>query len=115
MNWMMLLTLFLIAFGAFAIVIVAMAIGVMMGRRQISGSCGGLANSKDKDGNSSCSLCSNPAAACRELTDRMRGERAISEDINAAAVECEKDCEQEGCSKEKIAACKGPREEPLHP
>lgn len=103
----MLLLLFGIAFGAFAIIIAGMAIGVMLGRRQISGSCGGLANSKDKDGNTSCSLCSNPAAACRELSSRMNGERTSADEQVHSDGECEKDCEEEGCSKEQIAACKG--------
>ncbi len=107
MNWAMLITVSAIAFTAFAVVISAMAIGVMLGRRQISGSCGGLANSTDKDGNSSCSLCSNPAAACRELSQRMRGERAPISTSEAVDGDCEKDCEEEGCSKEQIAACKG--------
>lgn len=56
---------------AFGLIVCAMAIGVIFGRRAISGSCGGLANSKDADGNTSCSLCSNPADACKELRNRM--------------------------------------------
>lgn len=55
----------------FGLVIVAMAVGVIFGRRSISGSCGGLANKKDADGNVSCSLCSNPDNACKELRSRM--------------------------------------------
>jgi thiamine biosynthesis lipoprotein len=57
--------------AAFGLVIAAMAIGVMFGRRAISGSCGGLANGPSADGSSSCSLCSNPADACKELRNRM--------------------------------------------
>lgn len=55
----------------FGLVIIAMAVGVIFGRRSISGSCGGLANTKDADGNVSCSLCSNPDNACKELRSRM--------------------------------------------
>lgn len=55
----------------FGLVIIAMAVGVIFGRRSISGSCGGLANKKDADGNVSCSLCSNPDNACKELRSRM--------------------------------------------
>ncbi len=62
----------LITFVAFAFLTFAMAVGVIFGRRSISGSCGGLANSKDQDGNISCSLCSNPAEACQELRERMQ-------------------------------------------
>jgi len=57
---------------AFSLVVVAMAVGVIFGRRAISGSCGGLANSRDADGNTSCSLCSNPDNACKELRKRMQ-------------------------------------------
>ncbi len=57
---------------AFAMVLFAMAVGVLFGRRSISGSCGGLANTKNDDGSVSCSLCSNPADACKELRERMQ-------------------------------------------
>lgn len=60
---------------AFGLVIAAMGIGVMFGRRAISGSCGGLANKKDPDGNISCALCSNPDNACKELRNRMSAEK----------------------------------------
>ncbi len=66
------LAVMLITFVAFAVMLFFMAVGVMFGRRSISGSCGGLANTKDKDGNVSCSLCSNPAEACQELRQRMQ-------------------------------------------
>lgn len=62
----------LVVFVAFAVVIGGMAIGVMFGRRSISGSCGGLANKRDPDGNVSCALCSNPDNACRELKEKMQ-------------------------------------------
>lgn len=61
-----------ITFVAFAVVLFGMAVGVMFGRRSISGSCGGLANAKNQDGSVSCSLCSNPADACKELRQRMQ-------------------------------------------
>ncbi len=68
-------TIFLV-FGitlvAFLLVVAGMAVGVIMGRREISGSCGGLANKEDETGGS-CSLCSNPSDACRELRERMEG------------------------------------------
>ena len=56
---------------AFGLVLSAMAVGVIFGRRSISGSCGGLANTKNEDGSISCSLCSNPDDACQELRKRM--------------------------------------------
>ncbi|NNF67473.1 MAG: hypothetical protein HKM98_08190 [Gammaproteobacteria bacterium] len=48
---MTLLVTFLLAFGTVLLVILAMAIGVLHGRKPISGSCGGL-------GSGSCELCS---------------------------------------------------------
>jgi thiamine biosynthesis lipoprotein len=66
----------------FGVIIAGMAVGVMFGRRSISGSCGGLANKKDADGNTSCALCSSPSDACQELRDRMNQTNA-----NATATE----------------------------
>lgn len=60
---------------AFGLVVLAMAVGVIFGRKSISGSCGGLANSRDADGNVSCSLCSNPDNACKDLRERMQSEK----------------------------------------
>ena len=57
---------------AFAVVLFAMAVGVMFGRRAISGSCGSLANSRNEEGSISCSLCSNPDDACKELRGRQQ-------------------------------------------
>lgn len=60
------------------LLVTAMAVGVMFGRRSISGSCGGIAGKENEDGELQCSLCSNPAEGCRELREKMRqleGER----------------------------------------
>ncbi len=70
-GWLRVVALSMVTF---AIVLIAMAVGVINGRRSISGSCGGLANRRSPDGEISCSLCSNPDNACRELKQRM-GER----------------------------------------
>lgn len=61
-----------ITFVAFAVILFGMAVGVMFGRRAISGSCGGLADARNEDGSVSCSLCSDPGNACRELRRRMQ-------------------------------------------
>ncbi len=79
------LAIFGITLAVFLVVIVAMAVGVLFGRRQISGSCGGLANQTDADGQSSCSLCSNPDAACRELSARRQNHRRIEARRTAAS------------------------------
>ena len=73
------LVVFIVTLAAFLLVIVGMAVGVILGRREISGSCGGLANQNPEGGESSCSLCSNPDSACKELRDRMQGKPAETE------------------------------------
>lgn len=65
----------LLSFVVFSILLFAMAIGVVFGRRSISGSCGGLASKTNEDGSTSCSLCSNPSDACKELRDKMAANR----------------------------------------
>lgn len=60
--------------AAFGVMLAAMAVGVMFGRRAISGSCGGLAGRQNEDGSTSCSLCSNPSDGCKELQDQMHAE-----------------------------------------
>ena len=107
---MNLIPAFGVTLGFFLLVIVAMAVGVLMGRRQISGSCGGLANQKDSEGETACSLCSNPAAACKELGKRMeaassRGRDDASGVVKTVSTNCEKDCVAEGCSQQEIDAC----------
>jgi len=72
-------------FAIFTVVIAAMAVGVMFGRKSISGSCGGLANKTDEHGNSSCSLCSNPGEACRELARRAAANRTKAEEQEVEA------------------------------
>ena len=68
---------------ALSVILIAMAVGVIFGRRSISGSCGGLANERNEDGSVSCSLCSNPDDACRSLRERIR--RSVPVDSAAEA------------------------------
>ncbi|MCS7467525.1 FAD:protein FMN transferase [Stieleria sp. ICT_E10.1] len=68
----------ILTFGVFSILLFAMAIGVVFGRRSISGSCGGLANKTNEDGSTSCSLCSNPSDACKELREKMDSSQSDS-------------------------------------
>jgi len=72
-TWLIILAF---CFAAFAAVLVAMAVGVLFGRRSISGSCGGLANRREPDGSISCALCSNPDNACKELKAKMQAKSA---------------------------------------
>ncbi len=78
----------------FVLVIAGMAVGVMMGRQSIRGSCGGLGGqTTGEDGQSACSMCSQPSATCRELAERGDGDEASSSPLESAA-------------KEAIDACK---------
>ncbi|GIW98747.1 MAG: hypothetical protein KatS3mg111_2080 [Pirellulaceae bacterium] len=84
----------LIVFGlaalAFVLVVAGMAVGVLCGRRSIRGSCGGLANRPDEDGNTKCALCTNPDEACQELQRRMEASRECRPD---GPTECSEDAE----------------------
>jgi FAD:protein FMN transferase len=72
--------IFLVTFLAFLLVIVSMAVGVLVGRRAISGSCGGLGKKTEDGSDNSCSLCSNPDSACRELRQRMQDSETTSDE-----------------------------------
>jgi len=54
---------FLLALGLVVIVIAGMSIGVMFGRKPISGSCGGLNN---RNGGGTCELCGGNPNKCEE-------------------------------------------------
>lgn len=80
MNLSAILVLAGIVAVVFLVTLCGMAVGVIFGRRAISGSCGGLANRKDADGNTSCSLCQNPSSQCREQQEE-------STDLSHAALQ----------------------------
>ena len=69
----------LISCGVFGGVILAMAVGVIFGNRQIKGSCGGLAGMKDEHGNSMCDVCSIPVDECPEMQRETCDEKTASE------------------------------------
>lgn len=71
-HWLRIGLLTAIVFGG---ALGAMALGVMFGRRAISGSCGGLANRPDGQGGGRCALCSKPDEAC----SRLREQQAVAE------------------------------------
>jgi hypothetical protein len=56
--------LFLTVFGVFSFLVAIMAIGVIMGRRPISGSCGGIGRINGED--SECAICGGDPAKCEE-------------------------------------------------
>ena len=59
------MALFLISLVVIAVVIVAMAIGVLAGRAPIKGSCGGMGALGIKE---SCEICGGSAQRCEEET-----------------------------------------------
>lgn len=54
-----------LAIIGFAVAILAMAIGAILGNRRIQGSCGGLANLRDREGNTLCEACTEPSPECK--------------------------------------------------
>jgi len=56
----------------FTVFLIAMAIGVLLGGKRISGSCGGLAGKENPDGSISCSMCGTPSEGCKELREKMQ-------------------------------------------
>jgi hypothetical protein len=65
-----------IAAAVFAVAIAGMAIGVILGNRQLKGSCGGLANLRDSQGNTLCDVCSHPSPDCQgEPLEEAEAER----------------------------------------
>ena len=58
------LELFFIVFGVFSFLVTIMAIGVMMGRRPISGSRGGIGRANGED--SECAICGGDTLKCEE-------------------------------------------------
>ncbi len=71
-TWSRLLPMLAATLVLFGVVLGAMAIGVIFGRKPISGSCGGLAGTTNDNGTTRCSVCSNPVDGCQELRDRMQ-------------------------------------------
>ncbi|WP_299178517.1 (Na+)-NQR maturation NqrM [uncultured Neptuniibacter sp.] len=60
------------AFIFLLIVVVAMSVGVIMGRKPISGSCGGLANVGIEG---KCSICGDDPQKCDEEQERQHAEK----------------------------------------
>ncbi len=55
----------LAACAVFGLAFVGMALGVLLGGRGIKGSCGGLSQLQDEQGNSLCEACERPSIVCR--------------------------------------------------
>lgn len=62
--------IFLVTFVAFAVIVAAMAVGVMAGRAPISGSCGGVGRLGIDQ---KCDLCGGDPQVCETETRRVTG------------------------------------------
>lgn len=66
-NW----TTFLLAAAVFAIAVAGMAIGAIVSRRSLRGSCGGLNGLKDDQGRPMCDACTTPPEECDEFRNQV--------------------------------------------
>lgn len=64
---------FLIVLTVFALAMLAMAMGLVFGKRCLRGSCGGLAGLNDESGRQLCEACRNPPESCSGHDDPRRG------------------------------------------
>ncbi len=78
------MTIWLIAFAFMLLIMAAMAIGVIMGRKPIAGSCGGLNQLGLKEG---CEVCGGKDEVCEEenrkrhLSARRRSDESRGADL----------------------------------
>lgn len=68
----------LLAMIIFAILIGLMAIGVLMGRKPIAGSCGGVGAALGEE-NYECEICGGDPLKCDEATDQNNAEGSFTE------------------------------------
>ncbi|KPQ21501.1 MULTISPECIES: (Na+)-NQR maturation NqrM [unclassified Halomonas] len=71
----------LLVFGFMALVMTVMAVGVIMGRKPIAGSCGGLNQIGMKDG---CDICGGKDEVCEEENRKRGSARRRSDESRGA-------------------------------
>lgn len=74
------MAIWLLVFGFMALIMGAMAVGVLMGRKPIAGSCGGLNQIGMKDG---CDICGGKDEVCEE-NRKQNGVRRRSDESRGA-------------------------------
>ncbi|MFT4670899.1 MAG: hypothetical protein ACJAY7_001672 [Pseudohongiellaceae bacterium] len=62
------MAVFLISFLLIVTVVLIMSVGVIMGRKPVQGSCGGLNNLSGMD---ECELCGGSVSKCEELSVKV--------------------------------------------
>ncbi|WP_043532233.1 (Na+)-NQR maturation NqrM [Litchfieldella xinjiangensis] len=75
------MTIWLLVFAFMLLIVAAMAIGVIVGRKPIAGSCGGLNNLGLKQG---CDICGGNDQVCEEENRKRGGERRRSDESRGA-------------------------------
>ncbi|BBI51460.1 hypothetical protein HORIV_38810 [Vreelandella olivaria] len=75
------MTIWLLVLGFMALIMGAMAVGVIMGRKPIAGSCGGLNQIGMKDG---CDICGGKDEVCEEENRKRGGVRRRSDESRGA-------------------------------
>lgn len=61
------LPVFAATFVIFCLVVCGMAVGAIFNNKPVTGSCGGLANMTNDDGETVCGICSKPTVDCEEV------------------------------------------------
>ncbi|PRY63955.1 hypothetical protein B0H98_107100 [Vreelandella songnenensis] len=75
------MAIWLLVLGFMALIMCAMAVGVLMGRKPIAGSCGGLNQIGMKDG---CDICGGKDEVCEEENRKRGGVRRRSDESRGA-------------------------------
>ncbi|WP_027962291.1 (Na+)-NQR maturation NqrM [Halomonas halodenitrificans] len=75
------MTIWLMAFAFMLLIVAAMSVGVIMGRKPIAGSCGGLNQLGLKDG---CEICGGKDDVCEEENRKPASERRRSDESRGA-------------------------------
>lgn len=71
----------LLVFVCMLLFVLSMAVGVIMGRKPIAGSCGGIANlGIEKD---ECPICGGNTQKCEEANSEGKGEAAVVQAYDA--------------------------------
>lgn len=65
-------TIFIAALSVFLLAILGMSVGVIFSNRCIKGTCGGLGNLKDENGNSLCEACTTPSEECADRKEQLK-------------------------------------------
>ncbi|MHB0776948.1 (Na+)-NQR maturation NqrM [Halomonas sp. WWR20] len=76
------MTIWFLALGLMLLLVAAMAIGVIVGRKPIAGSCGGLNQLGLKQG---CDICGGKDEVCEEESRKRRLENRRRDDENRGA------------------------------